>query len=83
MLLFAKGVAIAIGSAGPNGILAILYSALLALSIIQWYFLPVVGKDSSSHKSIPYVYLSPFLYVSIVLFLQLGYNLVDRGTAAF
>lgn len=82
MLMFAKGIAISIDSSGPNGILAILYSALLVLSIIQWYFLPVVGKDSSSRKSIRYVYLSPFLYVSIVLFLQLGYNLVDRGMAA-
>ena len=82
MLLFAKGIAMVIGIAGPNGIIAILHSVLLILSIMQWYFLPVVSQESAFRKSITYVHLSPFLYVSIALFLQLGYNLIDKGKVA-
>ncbi len=83
MLVFAKGIAITIGIAGPNGIIVVLHSALLILSIMQWYFLPVVSKESVLRKSIQYVHLSPFLYVSIALFLQLGYNLSVNGKLVF
>ena len=52
---------------------------LLVVSIVQFYFIPSNNRMARADEELNCVYLSPFFYMSIGLYIQLFYNLIARG----
>ena len=54
-----------------NAIIALLHSTLLVVSLVQFYFVPSKNERTPNDDKFGFVYLSPFFYISIGLYIQL------------
>ena len=61
-----------------NAIIALLHSTLLVVSIIQFYFVSK-NKKAPNDDKLGFVYLSPFFYISIGLYIQLFLAVREGG----
>ena len=65
---------------GSNAIIGILQAMLLVVSIVQFYFIPSNNRMARADEELNCVYLSPFFYMSIGLYIHLFYSLITAGS---
>lgn len=62
-----------------NAIIALLHSTLLVVSLVQFYFVPSKNERTPNDDKLGFIYLSPFFYISIGLYIQLFLAVRDGG----